>query len=181
MDPISQGTLGASAAQSSTKTAQVAAGTLGFLAGLCADLDVLIRSSSDPLLFLEYHRQFTHSLLFIPIGGLICGVVLYGLLRPWLAKKQGISLKQSILFCTLGYATHALLDSCTSYGTQLLWPFSDQRFAWNNISIVDPLFTLPMLALVITSAIRKRPAYAELQLSGGFATYSLAWFSESGP
>jgi len=167
MDPLSQGTLGASAAQSASKTTQVVAGILGFLAGLTPDLDVFIRSSTDPLLFLDYHRQFTHSLIFIPIGGLLCGVVFYTLLRPWLVKKHNISLKQSILFCTLGYATHALLDSCTSYGTQLLWPFSNKRFAWNNISIIDPLFTLPMLGLVITAAVRKRPVYARAALIWG--------------
>ncbi|GAL32009.1 integral membrane protein [Vibrio maritimus] len=41
------------------------AGALGLLSGLAPDIDVLIRSSHDPLLFLEFHRQFTHSLLFI--------------------------------------------------------------------------------------------------------------------
>ena len=38
---------------------------------MAADLDVLMQSSNDPILFLEYHRQFTHSLFFIPIGSLI--------------------------------------------------------------------------------------------------------------
>jgi len=35
---------------------------LGFLSGMAPDLDILIRSSTDPLLSLEYHRQFTHFL-----------------------------------------------------------------------------------------------------------------------
>ena len=39
---------------------------IGFLSGLAPDLDIFIRSESDPLLFLEFHRQFTHSLIFIP-------------------------------------------------------------------------------------------------------------------
>ena len=47
------------------------------------------------------------------------------------------------MYSTIGYATHGIIDSLTSYGTQLFWPFSNDRFATNTISIIDPLFTLP--------------------------------------
>jgi inner membrane protein len=59
-----------------------------------------------------------------------------------------------------GYATHGLLDACTTYGTQLFWPFSDYRVAWNNVSIIDPIFTLALVAGIITGSWRKsqRPA-----------------------
>ena len=56
-----------------------------------------------------------------------------------------MSLKTVYFASFLGYATHGLLDACTSYGTQLFWPFSNERISWNNISIVDPLFTIPTL------------------------------------
>ncbi len=161
MDPLTQGVLGASLPQATTdRRYAVSAGLLGFLAGMAPDLDVLIRSSADPLLFLEYHRQFTHSLVFIPVGGLICACVLHGLL----GRRRGLTFRQSWLFCTLGYATHGLLDSCTTYGTMLLWPFSDQRFAWNTISIIDPLFTLPLLAGVILTARRTQRIYIHVAL-----------------
>ena len=42
-----------------------------------------------------------------------------------------------------------MLDTCTSYGTLLLWPFSDHRFAFNFISIIDPLYTLPLIVFCI--------------------------------
>ena len=45
--------------------------------------------------------------------------------------------------------THTLLDCFTTYGTQILLPFSDQRVAFNNISVVDPLYTLPFLVCLI--------------------------------
>ncbi len=52
MDPLTQGLLGAALPQSaSNKRHIVAAGVLGVAAGMAPDLDVLIRSSSDPLLF----------------------------------------------------------------------------------------------------------------------------------
>lgn len=161
MDPLTQGALGASLPQAAGRPRDAAhAGLLGFLAGMSADLDVLIRSSTDPLLFLEYHRQFTHSLVFIPIGGLLCALVLHYLI----GRRRGLGFRQSWLFCTLGYATHALLDACTTYGTMLFWPFSDVRIAWNTISIIDPLFTLPLLAGVVLSARRKRLLYVRIAL-----------------
>ncbi|OMO37445.1 hypothetical protein BCT46_01405 [Vibrio sp. 10N.261.46.E8] len=110
MDPLTQGVLGASLSQSASKKQHlVVAGVLGLLSGLAPDLDALIKSQSDPLLALEFHRQFTHSLFFIPIGSLICALVLHHLI----AKRRGLSFKQSWLFCALGYGTHALLDACT--------------------------------------------------------------------
>ena len=155
MDPVSQGVLGAAAAQAVARPKQVAvAGLLGALAGMAPDLDVLIRSSVDPLLFLEYHRQFTHSIVFIPVGAAICTAALFPLL------KRHCRARDAYLYCLLGYATHGLLDACTSYGTQLYWPFSNARVAWNNISIVDPLFTLPLLLLVGFAARQGRATLA---------------------
>ena len=77
MDPISQGTVGAAFAQSSANNNNVVKiSIIGFIAGLAPDLDVLIRSSTDPILSLEYHRQFSHSLFFIPFGALIVASIL---------------------------------------------------------------------------------------------------------
>lgn len=161
MDPVSQGALGAAFAQTVTgRRRLLAAGLLGALGGMAPDLDVLIRSSSDPLLFLDYHRQFTHALVFIPVGAWLCAVILHPIARRWLRFRE------TWLFCGLGYATHGLLDACTSYGTQLLWPFSDARIAWNHVAVVDPLFTLPLLGLLAAAALRRRPR---------LATFGLAW------
>ena len=163
MDPISQAGLGASLSQSSTndKTKLFSAMLIGALAGMAPDLDVLIWSKEDPLLFLEYHRQFTHSLIFIPVGALICALVFYPLSNSkWL--RFGLSFFQVYLFSFLGYATHGLLDACTSYGTQLFWPFSLQRFAWNTVSIIDPLFTFPVVAFVLLASLTKKVRYARI-------------------
>jgi len=159
MDPLSQGVVGAVAPQAVSRSHVLIAGLLGFLAGMTPDLDVLIRSESDPILFLEYHRQFTHSLIFIPIGGLLCGVILHYLFARWHLRFW-----QTVAYCTLGYATHGLLDACTSYGTQLFWPFSTARVAWHNISIIDPLFTLPLAVLVVTAAVSGRSRWSRLAL-----------------
>ncbi|CAE6923804.1 hypothetical protein ACOMICROBIO_GDFFDHBD_02143 [Vibrio sp. B1REV9] len=154
MDPITQGLVGAALPQAVGKKQHLmVAGVLGLLAGMAPDLDVLIRSSTDPLLFLEFHRQFSHSLFFIPIGSLICALVLH----PLFAKKQGLSFKQTWFYCALGYSTHGLLDACTSYGTQLFWPLNDVRYAWNTVSVVDPAFSLPILVLLFGGILMRSP------------------------
>ncbi len=155
MDPISQGAIGAVAPQVVQRSEKLrTAALLGCLAGMAPDLDVFIQSSTDSLLFLEYHRQFTHALVFIPIGAAVVALALHGF-----ARRQ-LHFREAYLACLLGYGTHGLLDACTSYGTQLLWPFSDYRVAWNNVSVVDPLFTLPLLSLVILATVRRRRALA---------------------
>ena len=69
MDPITQGTVGAAFAQSTANKNNIVQITLiGFLAGLAPDLDALIQSSDDPIVFLEYHRQFSHSLFLFPLA-----------------------------------------------------------------------------------------------------------------
>lgn len=159
MDPLTQGVLGASLSQAASKKQHlVVAGGLGLLSGMAPDLDAFIRSESDPLLALEFHRQFTHSLLFIPIGSLICALVLHLLI----AKRRGLSFKQSWLYCALGYGTHALLDSCTTYGTQLFWPLTNERYAWNTISIIDPVYTLPILILLVFATWKRIPLLARI-------------------
>jgi inner membrane protein len=161
MDPLTQGVLGAALPQATRRKSHIGvAGALGFLAGMSADLDVFIRTSSDSLLFLEYHRQFTHSLIFIPIGGFLCALVLHWIL----GRRSKLTYLQTGLFCTLGYATHAVLDTATSYGTMLFWPFSNERFSWNIVSVIDPLFTLPILILAIVSVMRQSPVFAGIGL-----------------
>jgi inner membrane protein len=77
LDPLTQGTVGALLPQLIGKKNLGIIAMLGFLSGLAPDLDIFIRSSTDPLLSLEYHRQFTHSIIFIPFGGLSALQFLY--------------------------------------------------------------------------------------------------------
>jgi inner membrane protein len=150
MDPLTQGLLGAGLAVSFAKKDKLkVAAICGALGGMAPDLDVLIRSSEDPLLFIEYHRHFTHSLAFIPFGGLMVAAFLY------LFFKKGNSFKDIYIFTTLGLATHGLLDACTSYGTRLYWPFSDFRESWNIVAIIDPIYTITLLVFLVLSLIRK--------------------------
>ena len=69
MDPCTQGLLGTVFASSFAKKDKLKfAAICGGIGGLAPDLDVLIRSSSDPLLFLEFHRHIFPFLLFRKIS-----------------------------------------------------------------------------------------------------------------
>ena len=163
MDPLTQGLLGAAAAQALVgKQLGGRAWLIGAVGGVLPDADVFIGSAEDPLLAVEVHRQFTHALAFIPVGGAVAGT-------PWLLrKKYRYQWKPVLGAAVAGYATHGLLDACTTYGTQLLWPFSSLRVAWNCISIVDPVFTLVLLAGVAGAAWARRRAPAAVALGLGF-------------
>lgn len=155
MDPFTHGLAGAAASQSFADKDKIkAASFAGFVSALLADLDTFIFSSSDPLLNVEIHRQFTHSVLFIPLGALLGALLVYFFLRKYLSKKE------IYLSSLAGYATSGLLDTFTSYGTQLLWPLIDTRFAWNVISVVDPIFTVGLFALVLAAILKKEGNYA---------------------
>ncbi len=154
MDPVSQGILGASFAGSLSKSKKLRLASLcGFFGGLTPDLDILIKSSTDPLLSLEFHRHFTHSIFFVPFGALITGLFLF------LFLKKSLSFKEIYFYSAAGFLTHGLLDSCTSYGTQLLWPILDKRFSWNIISIVDPIYTLTLLIFILVSIFLRSKLY----------------------
>jgi inner membrane protein len=161
MDPLTHALLGAAAAQVAFgRRLGRRAALIGAVGALLPDADVLIRSSTDPLLAIEHHRGFTHSFAFVPVGGLVASL-------PWLLRRRGTSDRLAVIgAAVLGYATHGPLDSATTYGTRLFWPFSDYRVGLDWISIIDPLFTLVLLLGVVLALWWRsaRPAAAALVL-----------------
>lgn len=151
MDPITHVLLGASLGYAAfgKKLGRTAAACAG-LAAFAPDADIFIRSVNDPLIAIEYHRGFTHSLVFAPVGAAIVAAV-WILRRRW--RPQALTIW---LCCLLAYLSHCLLDAATSYGTQLLWPFSNARAGWDLISIVDPIFTLALLGGLVVALGLKR-------------------------
>ena len=175
MDPLSQGLVGTSVSHLYIKNKRlVLLSIIAFLSAMSPDLDIFFRSDEDPLIFLEYHRQFTHSLIFIPIGGLVCSIFFYFVL----ARRYEINFKTVYTVSTLAYATHGLVDATTSYGTQLYWPFSNERVAFNLISVIDPLFTFPILLLLFFSILKKNYFLSILSVIWIFSYYSLGKYQE---
>jgi inner membrane protein len=139
MDPVTHAAFGASCSQAIFgKYSKHIPWQAGALAALTPDLDIFIRFKNDPLSLEFWHRNFTHSLPFIPIGGLLAALCL--LCFSYFRRKWKITLGAALI----GFATHGLLDALTSYGTVLFWPFSELRVSWDIIAIVDPMFTIPL-------------------------------------
>jgi inner membrane protein len=166
MDLLTQGILGAATAQAGAKRDEgKIATTIGFIAGMVPDIDTFIQNPEDPLFVLEYHRHFTHSLIFIPFAAFILAIISHRVLN----KK--ISISRLFYYSLLGICLAAILDACTSYGTHLLWPFSDERIAWNIIAIVDPVFTLLLFIPLVFGLSKNKPALSRIGLT--FATIYL--------
>jgi inner membrane protein len=165
MDPLTHALAGAAAARVVTgRSLRAAALVPGAIGALLPDVDALIRSSADPLLYAEFHRHFTHSLAFVPVGGLVASL-------PWLVHRATRGQWRAYLAAaTVGYATHGVLDASTTYGTLLLWPFSTTRVSWDAVAIVDPIVTL-VLVVGLTLAFWRRnaaPAAAALLVCGAY-------------
>ncbi|MGB0888042.1 MAG: metal-dependent hydrolase [Vicingaceae bacterium] len=123
----------------------------GAIAGTIPDLDIFTRFFTDPITSMELHRGFSHSILFS---------VLFAPILGWLVSKihhklVDVTWKDWSKLMFFSLVTHPLLDAHTNYGTQLFWPF-DVRVAYNNIFIIDPLYTLPFLGFVIAAMFYKR-------------------------
>ncbi|HRD70836.1 MAG TPA: metal-dependent hydrolase [Legionella sp.] len=163
MDVISQAALGAACSQALLgKYNKHIPWVAGALAGMAADLDVLLKFTKEHMSYELWHRSVTHSFIFIPVGALI--VTLFLMCFPYYRANW----KLVFGACLIGYATHGILDACTSFGTLLFWPWSMQRVSWDIISIIDPLFTVPLILGTIWSVIfqQRKGAFIGLFVAG---------------
>ena len=56
----------------------------------------------------------------------------------------------------LSIVTHPILDCFTAFGTQILLPFTNLRVSWDNISVVDPAYTIPLFLGVLVASFISR-------------------------
>ncbi len=142
MDSITQAVLGAAIAEAGFRDRLGRRSLLfGAACGTFPDLDI-ISATIDPWLDLVAHRGPTHSVLVLPVVA-----VGAGLIGARLGRKGRWQTWAHCAFWAL--ITHPLLDVFTSYGTQLLSPLSARRFAFDAISIVDPVYTFPLIGALI--------------------------------
>ena len=115
----------------------------GGLLGTLPDLDVFI-PMGGPVADFTYHRSWSHSLFVLAL----LAVPLAALLRR-LHPATTLGRGQALAGVYACFATHVLLDSFTVYGTQILWPISSHPMSWSTLFIIDPAYTLPLLAAII--------------------------------
>ncbi|NNE56100.1 MAG: metal-dependent hydrolase [Flavobacteriales bacterium] len=144
MDSVTQAVLGAAVGHTiAGRVLGKKALGVGAILGTLPDLDVIFVPLYDPVQQLAVHRGLSHSLLFCVLLSLFLALIFS---RKWTTQ---MSFSRSFMMTFACLITHVLLDACTSYGTLLLAPFSQKRVAWDLISIVDPVYTLPMLVGMI--------------------------------
>lgn len=144
MDSLTQIVLGASVGEAVLgKKVGNKAMLYGAIAGTIPDLDVLSRHFVDTVTATEWHRGFSHSLVFALLFAPVFGWIISKLERK---SEAGFKDWSRLMFW--GLFTHPILDSFTTWGTQLFWPF-DLRLAFQNIFVIDPLYTLPFLTFLI--------------------------------
>lgn len=139
------------------------------------DLDVLpLLLSDNPVVRMTWHRAATHSLLVLPF-------VAWGL---WaLFRTRGGRVAQAprrwFWIFQLALLAHPLVDALTVYGTQLFWPLPVPPVMVSSLFIVDPLFTLPLVAACVVAwcaggrPLAGRALACGLVLAGAYAGWSL--------
>jgi inner membrane protein len=146
----------------------------GAIAGTIPDLDILANPWLDTVEELSWHRSLTHSLLFA-----ILASPLFAALLRRIYPNSAARFKDWYWLFFLGFVTHALLDCCTTWGTQLFWPFSREGIAFYNVFVIDPSYTLPFMALLIWAAtkakydpLRQRLNTLGLVISTGYLAFT---------
>jgi len=122
----------------------------GAIGGTIPDLDVFVGSwlFQNEIDSMAFHRGFMHSIVFAILAAFALGNLVHWLYNS--GKRKGSTTRKDwIWLFFISIFTHPLLDSFTPYGTQLFLPFSNYRVAVNNISVVDPIYTLPFLLCLI--------------------------------
>ena len=171
MDSLTQIALGAavSVAVMGRRTAVWKAALWGAVAGTLPDLDAFI-DHGDAILNMTRHRAESHAPLVLTLAAPVLA---------WLVSRlpgESGHFRRWWLALWLALVTHPLLDAMTVYGTQLLQPFTDHPFGVGSIFIIDPLYTLPLIAGVV-AALRLKNARGFAWNRAGLAlsTLYLGW------
>ena len=147
MDTITQGLLGAATAQLGFRQRIGKDATwLAALAGIVPDLDIFVQPlmtlsgrETDDFTRTVIHRGISHSLVMVPVFSLLI-TLLWRRFRRSSKSPKPFALLYACVFVAL--LSHPLLDWTTSYGTQLLAPFTDRRLPW-ILCRSSTFFTLP--------------------------------------
>ncbi|MGH8025086.1 MAG: metal-dependent hydrolase [Pseudoxanthomonas sp.] len=138
------------------------------------DLDSLfiVLFTDDPVSLMTVHRSFSHSLFVLPV---------LGWLIWWLCRSRGRRVAESparwFWAIQLALVTHPLLDAFTVYGTQLLWPMHMPPVMGSSLFIIDPLYTVWLLAGCAIAWFARGKLQAQRALLAGLAlsTAYLGW------
>jgi len=148
----------------------------GAIGGIIPDLDMFIYPFLEQSQALLFHRSYSHSILFLVLISPFIGWLITGLYK----NKSDIKPKTWSLLILIEGLVHISLDLCTGYGTGVLLPFNDGRYAIGSIAPIDLFFSLPlflaMLWVIFSKAENKRRliiTWLALSLSILYIPYTL--------
>ncbi len=179
MDPPTHGLLGAALGQACFgRTLGRRALVAGALGAMLPDVD-MVMNATGPMGEWLYHRGLTHALWLQPLVGALLGTAVWRWQRRKDPERAGPPGRWRWLF-VITLLSHPLLDLCTSYGTVLLAPFSDRRFAVDAVAIIDPVYSLLLAATLVlgvwkgpASRLARASAWLALALSTAYLVYGL--------
>ena len=149
MDSLTQIALGsATAALVAPAQHRRAALAAGAILGTLPDLDIipLFLVRVDAVAFVTWHRGPSHSLLVLAVAGWLLWLLLR---RTWGPVREAPG--RWFWAIELALLTHPLLDAFTVYGTQLFWPLPARPTMVASIFIIDPIYTVPLLAACLAA------------------------------
>lgn len=150
MDTITHGLLGAAIAEVGFRRRLGGRSVVwGGLVAAAPDLDFVAMLGGE-WNELVHHRGISHSLVAMAVAAPVLGALAW----RWPGRRQG-SIAVWMALSAAALVSHALLDTCTSYGTQLFAPISDARFAIDAVAIIDLFYSIPLLAVVLRAGIGK--------------------------
>jgi inner membrane protein len=190
MDSLTQLTLGAAVgvAVMARRTAVWKAALWGGVCGTLPDLDALI-DHGNPVLNMVLHRAETHALFWQTLAAPAVAAGIAALDRQGadaapagrgVIHTRGDRWRDRFprwwLAVWLVFVTHALLDAMTVYGTQLALPFTNRPYGLGSVFIIDPLYTVPLLAGLIATLVSRKAGRRRWNDSAlALSTAYLAW------
>lgn len=149
----------------------------GAFGGISLDFDVLIAwiAILSPELFVFSHRGITHSFFF---GFFTSVIFLYVLTRKPVKEtinrviRRNLNIKFNrftVLIVFFGALTHLFLDSLTSLGIPLFYPFTLTRYSAEIYYYLDTLTIIIALAVLIIIYLKLNSKYKKIALTAFIA------------
>jgi inner membrane protein len=144
MDPLTHMAIGAAAGELvlGRKEGRWAI-LVGALAGALPDLDLVPALFMGPLARMDVHRGYSHSLFLALLISPILGFFINRITKDTSVTRRYFPW---VILIFIAILLHIGIDCLTTYGTRIFLPFSDYRVALSSMAIVDPFFTVPLIA-----------------------------------
>jgi len=105
------------------------------------DIDAVVWLSGT-MRYIEFHRTYTHSLIFLPLVALLPMLIVHAR-WSWKAYLASIA----------GVLSHVLLDSTNAYAVPLLYPISAHRLSLDIANVYDVWIWAILLAAIAATAL----------------------------